>query len=267
MAATLNKRWSWDLNIQKSSSGESGVKVVVWDSDSSTILISTSTDSNGDISTQTITEVVYTVTSSTTTSNTKTPHVLSFVKYGLTTRSLNLNFNSTRNDTVYMTDDSYITETTKATVAAYTGITINHTSDTITVSSSKSIYNLYDYTQNESYDSPQKDYPGGCFTTVDGNNFKSEYDLSFSGGTFSGNDKTILVSSLTLNGGEIKDLVINGDVTISSTSVTSFSDIDVTGSITFSVSGTFTLNSCEKIFLEHLDLGDYVLIINVPYKL
>jgi len=74
-----------------------------------------------------------------------------------------------------MYTDPNITQTTEATVAAYTGITINHTAETITISENHTLDEIYDYCQ---YDiiaaTKQLDQ---TMHTADGVNFTSEYSF------------------------------------------------------------------------------------------
>jgi hypothetical protein len=243
MASVLYRKWSWNLNIQKSNVNQSNVKTVVWDDDSSTSIISTLTDASGNISEQIITESIYTITNVTTIStDSKTPHVISCVKYGLTPFSLNINFVDKRNDTFYMTDNIYLTETDKSLVSAYTGISINHTTDNIDLTTNHTINELYDYSQNEAYDSPQKDFPIGIIKTSDGINYISYYSIDFSLGIFDGLSNNIQVPSFSLTDGSLKDINIIGNGDISSTSVTSFTNLTINGTLNFSISGEFTFD-------------------------
>jgi len=263
MAGIVNREWSWNLNVKKGSTNESGVKVVVWDSDSYTAVVTQTTDSNGNITEQNLKEAIYSVTSTSTVStDTKTPHVISCVKYGLVPFGININFNSARNDTFFVEDNDYITESSKTTVAAYTGITINHTTDTITLTSHRSILELYDYCQNEAYDSPQKDYPEGIMTTEDGINYFSYYDIINDGYQFDGKHKTISFASgkdFTVDSvGTIKDLKIIGDL-IWGTQIT-VNNVDVTGTWYFDDSVNLSMTDCTVDTVDTVDGTETVVI-------
>lgn len=76
----------------------------------------------------------------------------------------------------YQTVNPYITVTNETTVWAYTGIVINHGTNTITLSSPHSIEELYDYvywdlTQNANLAEPE------YFTTTDGSTFNTTYNI------------------------------------------------------------------------------------------
>lgn len=96
----------------------------------------------------------------------------------------------------YQIENSFITQTTEATVSAYTGISIDHGTNTITLSTDHTIQEVYDYvyynlTLNANLSEPE------YFTTTDGVTFNTTYsivnnaDLSGTGniittGTYSG---------------------------------------------------------------------------------
>jgi len=103
----------------------------------------------------------------------------------------------------------YITETVEATVAAYAGISINHITQTITVSTAHTIYDLYDYCQynwlqNFSYDQ--------FFSTIDGITYTSTYSIVIDSAAVTGEGKILsaLTNTITLsNGGSFSGKIID----------------------------------------------------------
>jgi len=90
--------------------------------------------------------------------------------------------------------NSFITESTEATVAAYTGITINHLSGLITVTENHTIGELYDYCQYNLALEANLD-KADFFSTIDGLNFTCTYDLTIDGCVVSGAGKAINLGS------------------------------------------------------------------------
>jgi hypothetical protein len=91
----------------------------------------------------------------------------------------------------------YITEANQATVHAYTGISINDGTQTITLSSDHTIKELYDYIQDYLSLNPTVFASNGIFfNTIDGVNFTSTYNI-------------ILNSGVQLTGGGSIDVGVN----------------------------------------------------------
>lgn len=137
---------------------------------------------------------------------------------------------------VFKTVNTIIQQTVEATVGAYTGITINHGTQTITVSSNHSVREIYDYCYYnlcQTVNLAQAEF----FTSTDGINFSSTYNLILSGGSLTGTGninlgtkvltRTTETSTLpiTYNSGanvfgniSISGLVVNSRVRLNNTS-------------------------------------------------
>ena len=76
----------------------------------------------------------------------------------------------------YLTVNQFITETTEATVWAYTGIAIDHWTQTLTISSSHSIEEIYDYVYYDLCQTANLWY-AEWFTTTNGTDFSCTYDI------------------------------------------------------------------------------------------
>jgi len=168
MEAYANKKWSWEVVIKKDSSNVSSAKIIVWDSDSSTAVVNQTTNASGTISTQYIRQEYYTILDSSVNTDSKTPHVISCVKYGLFPFATSISFINSRKDTFFMQTNSYITESSKSTVDSYSGININHSTKEITISSNHTWNEIYDFTQANAENSPDKNFPDGIVKTSDG---------------------------------------------------------------------------------------------------
>lgn len=79
------------------------------------------------------------------------------------------------------TSNGYITEANSATVAAYTGFTIDHATQTCTIASDHTLAELYDYSQYDLGTADNVIYDE-WFTTIDGVNYTSTYDIVLNNG-------------------------------------------------------------------------------------
>jgi hypothetical protein len=246
MAGIVRRNWTFDANVKDGAVNQDGVNIFLWDADTASPNFSLTTNVSGDIPQQSITESVFSVTGTDTVSeDEKNPYVVSVVKYGKVPLGFNLNFRSARTDAFFIQDDAFITESVKATTAAATGFTINHTTDTVTLSESKSIDQIYDKLANEAVDAPQKDFPGGIMTTVDGTNYILNYDLAINTGlNLNGQNRIVAVDNVTANGSAVvADLQITGNLSYGS--ATSLSNVVVTGVTDFTSDSNITLNNTE----------------------
>jgi hypothetical protein len=250
MAGIVNEEWTWDVIIRKGATAQTGVRVIAWDADTTTPVVNELTSGTGRIATQNIQENVYSVTNtSTVATDEKTPHIVSIVKYGLFPVPVTINFGSARNDTFFVTDNTVTVQSTKTAANAITGIGVNHSTDTITITGSGvDVNDLYDYLQVIAEDEPQKDFPGGIITSVDGVNFTYNYDLEINTGlTLDGDAQngraSITVNDVTLNGSAaIRDITVAGNVSWgSSTSIESL--VIQGGVVDFTTAGTYSVIS------------------------
>ncbi|MEW6487652.1 MAG: hypothetical protein AB1578_07030 [Thermodesulfobacteriota bacterium] len=100
-------------------------------------------------------------------------------------------------------DDPFITEANAATVAAYTGIAIDHGVGKITVTQNHSIQELYDFVKHHLTLEANMD-EADVFTTIDGTTYACAYDLTVDGCTLAGTGKRLDLGAKTFtaaNGG------------------------------------------------------------------
>lgn len=108
----------------------------------------------------------------------------------------------------YRTVNPYITQTNEATVGAYTGISINTGTSTITLTSNHSIQEIYDYTQWYLCQTANLSVTP-FLSTADGVNFTSTYNLTLNGGSITGTGALNLgTSTFTRAGSETSTLPI-----------------------------------------------------------
>lgn len=109
---------------------------------------------------------------------------------------------------IYRTVNSVIQQTNEATVGAYTGIAINHGTQTITVTSNHTAREIYDYCYYnlcQTANLSQAEF----FTSTDGINFTSTYNMTLNGGNITGTGTINLGSKvLTRAGSESSTLPI-----------------------------------------------------------
>lgn len=115
-----------------------------------------------------------------------TPGTLLVKGYAYLPLELTKNITRETTDEVVLQADSFITETTEATAAAYTGITVNHASQLVTVSEAHSIKEVYDYLKALNVSSTAEAAYDQILTTSDGTNYQCAYDLTVDGVTLSG---------------------------------------------------------------------------------
>jgi hypothetical protein len=102
-----------------------------------------------------------------------------------------------------LTVDPVITEATEATVAAYTGISI--AAGVITMTTNHTIQELYDYCQYHRVANQLAPF----FTSADGVNFTSDYDITMTGANLTGTGVINMPSNtLTMTGGAISSVYI-----------------------------------------------------------
>lgn len=96
------------------------------------------------------------------------------------------------------TSNPFITEATEATVAAYTGIAVDDATQTITITVSHSVNELYDYLQYKNALDAGMEYDE-YLSTIDGSVFTSPYNIVVSNCALSGVGKTIDVGSMNFS--------------------------------------------------------------------
>ena len=125
--------------------------------------------------------------------------------------------------------NSLITEATAATVGAYTGITINHSTQTVTIDENHSIAELYDYSQWDLCEDANMD-TSAWLTSTDGITYESAYDIIVDGVNLNATGKIIDCGSndfSLINGGTVTATRVTD---VDGTSVSVFLDGVLNGS-------------------------------------
>jgi len=171
---TIYRQYEFDLKVVDSvGTGIDSAKVKIWDKDD-IIVTNTTTDASGVLATQTLNYGYYNQAGGNTPVM-QTPHEMRIYEYGKEMMSSKSSIEQVTDWALTMLTDDHITETTEATVAAYTGITINHTAETITISSNHTLDEIYDYCQYDMIASTKQ--LDQTMRTSDGVNFVSEYSF------------------------------------------------------------------------------------------
>jgi hypothetical protein len=134
--------------------------------------------------------------------------VINSRKYSKQFTSYPKTITQTDTETIYVfttpATNTNITETDAATVAAYTGIAIDHGAQTITVTSDKTFAEIYDYTQYDLTLAANMVYDD-WLTTVDGTNYTSDYEIIADGADLNALGKTITGTVTVSSGGFFED--------------------------------------------------------------
>lgn len=168
------RKYSFDLQlVDTTGTGIDSVKVKMWDS-SDSIVTNATTNSSGVLATQTLNYGYY-QQSTGNAPTLETPHESRVYKYGKLMLSSKSSIEAKTDWAFTMRTDIHITQTTEATVAAYTGITVNHATETITISENHILDEIYDYCQYDIIGSTKQ--IDQTIHTADGVNFVSEYSF------------------------------------------------------------------------------------------
>lgn len=256
MAATVLEQYTWRPTLRRSSTGAAiaGIDVHVWDGSVSPVKVvnGLTTDANGQIAEQTLQKASHSVAAAVTTTTTTTPHKARFVKFGEIAVEFGQNIQAATEPTFYTDTQTNLTETNKATVLGWTGITVNHPpTESVLLTSSWSMTQLYDRLQAEAEDSPQYDFLE-IMSTVDKSNFLMYYSLEIQGASvvFSGLNSTIALQADTdvilSTGAVAQNLRIVPDTgRLVMATVVNLTNVDCTGVMEFTVAGTYDLTDCQ----------------------
>ncbi|MDJ0952484.1 MAG: hypothetical protein QNJ81_02275 [Acidimicrobiia bacterium] len=278
MAGIVNEAYTLDVNVQEAGAAEASVNVRAWNV-AETSLIDKTTDAQGDITSTILIAEEHSITLTSTRATTVfNPFKLRALKWLLQVLEVSINLSAPSKQTLFMSVNSNITQTVQATVQAYTGITFSHASDLITLNGLggapvDTMDELYDRCQDEAIVNEQFS-PAEFISTVDGQNYTSEYDLNVQT-LLNGQNRAILfvtgqdfetngsgnVQDLTLTfqgAGEFRiqsassnlsNVVINGDLTVNipANATLTFSGVTVTGDIiNAQASFTLTINATDS---------------------
>lgn len=250
MAAVVQEQYTWKPTVIDlfDSAVEAGVKVVVWDNDGGSPVTNLTTDAQGTIAQQTLINAIYDNNGSPdnwANPNLETPHQIRFLEYGFRVSQIQSSIAQATTPTFYIARNDFLTETNKSTANGYT-LGISHGGETLTVSVAREITEIYDKMQVEAVDTPQYDY-AEVVSTADGASYRSEYDIVVNTGiTLDGESKSLSFGTgkdLTFSGtGKADNLTVNGDV--NTASAVTLTGLNVTGTLDFTVAGSYTLDGC-----------------------
>ncbi len=260
MAGIVNEAYTLDVNVQEAGAAEQSVNVRSWNDDGTSVIDKT-TDASGDITSTVLIAKEHSITGTSTLATTDfNPFQLRALKWVtpvvLEILNVSISLEAPSKQTLFTAANGRVTQTTRATVQAYTGITFNHTTDTLTLDGTgitpiDTMDELYDRTQDEGIGNEQVT-PADILQTVDKQNYVMEYDWVVDGFTFDGQNRSLdFVGSKTLtiqgSGGDVQDLNIVGDVVLGTGfDQTAFNNLDVTGDVdlTSAGAGTYTVTDC-----------------------
>lgn len=183
----------------------SGARITLWDNVNTQVFNITS-DAQGDITEQIITIAQYVGTNTPPTPPTKTgynPHLMKEYAYGYYMVSTTTTITDKVEESKVMVADPFITEATEATVAAYTGITINYTTEEVTISSNHTMNEIYDYCNYHIAANPQRTLDT-IISTTDGRTFDLDFDFIVNTGV------TVTAPNQTLSIGNSKNWTLSG---------------------------------------------------------
>ena len=270
MAATVQEEYTYDVNIQESGAGEQNVRVVAWNTNN-VQEFSVLTDVNGDIATQNVQAASYSVAGFVTTPTLFNPFNVRALKWGFNIEQFQVTINSASGLTIFITTNTNLTETNQTTVQAYTGASVSHVLDTVTLSGAASgtvvnnMDRLYDYLQNESIVTFQPpNATSDILSTTDGLNYVMDYALTIDGNTntidLDGQGRSIagFFQVNLQNGGEISDITLDADLFLQTGSAgTPLNGVTITAGneVEFSEAGTYTFTDCNIAEVSNISGG------------
>lgn len=207
MAAIVREKYTWQPTVLYSGTAKQNAKINVWDADDAVIVNNVSTDVNGQITEQELTKAEYSITlTDTVATDDKTPHIIRSLlftdsaletgKYASRILQISKNVQQASLDTFFLSLDNYV-DNTKTVVNGYTGISFNHTTDKITITSNHTLSEIYEAVVDEAYDNPQLT-PDEIMLTTDGINFDCVYDIDINNCTVSASGQWLKMPTKTL---------------------------------------------------------------------
>ncbi len=257
MAGIVNEAFTVDVNVQEAGAPEPTVNVRAWNQ-AGTSVIDKTTDAQGDITPTVLIAKEHSITLTSTRNTTDfNPFQLRALKWLLKVLNVSINLSAPSKQTLFAEDNTaLITQTTQATVQAYTGITFTHASDLVTtdglgVSPVNTMDEFYDRAQDEAIVNEQVT-PDQVLERLDAVNYILKYDWTNDGQNFLGQNRAITMDtgkSITIQGagGNIQDLSVTGDVNLGTgTGAITLTNLNIpTGTLDFSIAGTYTLDNCQ----------------------
>ncbi len=260
---TFNEKYTYGMTLKNSSDvAISGVQVFCKDV-FGTQAFNTSADGSGVVSQQKITykSFVKSVALSTSyTTTTYSPHTFRYRKYGYQAVQETSTVNAPILSSKSLLTNAFVVAT-EATAAAYTGVSISGAGKTITLSSARSVQEIYDYSQAWADDSGNMQYDEPL-STVDGTNFTITASWVLNAGTH------LSYGGKRLSGGVIKlgaagtYSPVIGTTTIDFTASGTFNlaGIDCTGTVTFTNSSGGSVTAEIPAGLSYVNTGPNITI-------
>lgn len=118
-----------------------GINILLYNNDSNSFDYNLNSDANGTIPTQEILKIDNSVSLN----FDRGVSTLVVADYQKKYFAVTKNFNEAIDDNIVISNDDFISETNTGTVAAYSGITVNHNSRTVTISANRTLCEVYDF--------------------------------------------------------------------------------------------------------------------------
>ncbi|SNR15357.1 hypothetical protein [Tenacibaculum jejuense] len=117
------------------------INILLYNNNANTFDYNLTSDTSGQIPTQEVLKIDNSVSLNFDRGNS----TLVVADYLKTYYAVDRNFNEPISDNIVVTDDEFISETNTTTVAAYAGITVNHSARTLTISANRTLCEVYDF--------------------------------------------------------------------------------------------------------------------------
>jgi len=265
----VNEKYSYDLSVTDTSLAALQSATVYLKDVTGTVTGPLSTAANGSITQQNLTKkfVSFDKNVSETHFNFKdtvlNPYTLIIAKYGYVPLTTSKTISKASADSIQLAVDTHIA-VNAATAGAYTGITINGATNTVTLTVTHTLQEIYDYAQWWKSQTANIGYPTPV-TTADGTNFLSSYNLVINGVTLTGNGTfNIAAQTLTLIGvgKSYVSITHSGGVygirTLTLSGLVTGSDIAILNAGTSTVRVLVDANSGSTYAHEYTDTGAMV---------
>ncbi len=252
MVATVNEAYRLDINVQEGGGPEQDVAVYGWNVQEA-VIVNKTTDVSGDVTTTNVEVAQYDDDGVSPSTTVRTPLKIRALKYGLFFREQELVPTGRASTTFFLSTNTTITQTTQATVDAYTGISFNDVSELITLNNTggtpvNNVDRLYDRVQSrysKAATPPQFDYLN-VVGSPDKLNYTYDYEITLNGSfTFDGQGRSFARSNTgatlsTINGGLFQDITTDFLLLQTGAAGLTYTDVNVTDTLTFNVNGTHT---------------------------
>ena len=241
---TVSEQYSWNVNVTKGGSPVNGATVVGFN-DADAKIIDETTNASGVLASDLDVEAaLHTVTAGSTVTTARNPYDIRILNYPDVDVLFGKDFAARSTNEGFLETDTVITETNRATVQAYPGITFTHGSLNIALSSGTwNPQRLYDRAKDERVANPQA-ATFKFIDSVDGINFVQAYDVDVTNISFDGGgarydgDWSAGAGAAQLSNIQVANLNLLAGAS------STLNNVDVTGTLDFSVAGTYDLTDC-----------------------